>query len=194
MDQNADVTQLLLAAQSGQQEAIDRLMPMVYDELRALARQRRRFERPDHTFNTTALVHEAYLKLVDQREATWQNRAHFFAIAATSMRRILLEHARKRRALKRGGADELVRVDNLDEVAVEPLGEGEASDILALDEALSRMTAFNERGSKVVEYRYFVGLTYEEIADVMGLSVMTVRRAWEAARAWLSDELQVNPR
>jgi RNA polymerase sigma factor (TIGR02999 family) len=186
MEPTADLTHLLLDVQAGRPGTLDRLLPLVYDELRALASRRRRFERPDHTLNTTALVHEAYLRLVDQRQATWQNRAHFFAIAATAMRRILLEYARSRRALKRGGEDSPVRLGDLDNL----LPDEQTEELLALDEALQRLAAFNERGSRVVEYRYFVGLTNEEIAEVMDLSVMTVRRAWEAARAWLTQELQ----
>jgi RNA polymerase sigma factor (TIGR02999 family) len=185
MDAPADLTLLLLDAQAGKPEALGRLLPAVYEELRALAHQRRRFERPDHTLNTTALVHEAYLRLVDQRRADWQNRAHFFAVAATAMRRVLLEYARARRAQKRGGGETPLSADGLADV----LSDDEAEEVIALDEALGRLAAFNERGCRVVEYRYFVGLSYEEIAEVMGLSVMTVRRAWEAARAWLHADL-----
>lgn len=186
MESSTDLTQLLLDAQAGTPGTLDRLLPLVYEELRALAHQRRRFERPDHTLNTTAIVHEAYLKLVDQRKATWENRAHFFAIAATVMRRILLAYARDRHALKRGGDADPIRLANM----ADDIPDEQVEDIISLDEALDRLATFNERGRLVVEYRFFVGLTYEEIAEMMGLSVMTVRRAWTAARAWLMQELK----
>jgi len=195
MAPDADLTLLLLDAQAGRADALDRLLPAVYGELRALARRRRRDERPDHTLNTTALVHEAYLKLVDQRQASWQNRAHFFAIAAQAMRRVLLEYARARHAQKRGGHDAPLRLDDVggdDALPGDAFTDAQAEEVIALDEALGRLAAFNERGCRVVEYRYFVGLTYEEIAEVMGLSPMTVRRAWEAARAWLHHDLRAD--
>ena len=142
-------------------------------------------ERRGHTLNATALVHEAYLKLVDQRDPNWQNRAHFFAIAAKAMRRILINYAEKRRAEKRGGGNPIV---TFNEEAV--VRESRADDLLALEEALQRLEKLNERQSKVVEYRFFGGLTQEEIAEVLEVSVPTVRLDWRLARAWLSREMQ----
>ncbi len=181
-----DLTQLLSDASAGNVDALNRVFPFVYGELRRLARSRRRRERDDHTLNTTALVHEAYLRLVDQRHVHWQNRAHFYAVASQAMRRILVNYAEMRNARKRGGGAEHVPFHGL---AGGP-GEGDAIDVLALDEALERLKAFNERGADVVTYRFFGGLTYEEIAEVMGTSAVTVRRAWTAARFWLRRELR----
>ncbi|ARA93585.1 MAG: sigma-70 family RNA polymerase sigma factor [Bacteroidetes bacterium] len=185
MDQ--DVTQLLLQMSDGDREALNRLMPLVYDELRVLARHKLRYERADHTFDTAALVHEAYLKLVDQRRVQWQNRSHFFAIAARSMRRILVNYAARHRAQKRGGG----RPDRpLDEVPPAAVSTTSAEELIELDDLLRRLAVFNERGSLVVEYRFFGGMTYEEIAEVLGVSPATVRRSWSAARAWLQREVR----
>jgi len=174
----------LIEMREGDPEAIDRLMPLVYDELRALAHHKLRFERPDHTLNTTALVHEAYVRLVDQRQVQWQGRTHFIAIAAQAMRRILVNYAEKRNAAKRGG--QLARIP-LHRSLV--FTEERSDELLALDEALTRMEGFNERGCRVVEYRFFGGLTHEEIAEVMGLSVRTVERTWRMAKQWLRLEM-----
>lgn len=181
-----DLTELLAEASAGNVEALNRVFPLVYGELRHLARSRRRWERDDHTLNTTALVHEAYLRLVDQRRVQWQNRAHFYAVASQAMRRILVNHAEKRNAQKRGSGAEHVALPGL---VAAPDGE-DTIDVLALDQALERLKAFNERGADVVTYRFFGGLTYEEIAEVMGTSAVTVRRAWTAARFWLRRELR----
>lgn len=179
------VTGLLLEAGHGNREALDRLLPLVYDELRALAHARLRGERPDHTLDTTSLAHEAWLKLVDQTRVAWQNRAHFFAVAARAMRRILVNHAEARRAARRGGGAVHVALDgHVDAAATQ-----RDDELLALDEALTRLAAFNERGARVVEYHFFGGLTWEEIAETMELSPVTVRRAWAAARSWLRREL-----
>ena len=165
---------------------MERLVTLVYDELHAMAHRKLSFERTGHTLQTTALVHEAYLKLVDQKHVDWQNRSHFFAVAALAMRRILVNHAEARRTAKRGGAAERVP---LDEVQV---GAGELDDdrLLALDDALKRLAQFNERGARVVEYRFFGGMNYDEIASTMGVSPITVRRAWDSARAWLKREIE----
>ncbi len=178
------VTRHLIALREGDPEALDRLMPLVYDELRALARKKLRFERPGHTLNTTALVHEAYVRLVDQRRVQWQGRTHFMAVAAQAMRRILVNYAARRNAAKRRGR--IARVP-LHEAFV--FTEERSDELLALDEALTRMEAFNERGCRVVEYRFFGGMTHEEIADQMGLSVRTVERTWRMARQWLRLEM-----
>ena len=166
------VTALLNAMRAGEPEALDRLVPVVYDELRRMAHHKLRFERPGHTLNTTALVHEAYLRLADQRWAQVQDRTHFFAIAAQAMRRILVSYARKHNAVKRGGQVQWVPLDEvLDDSLV--FSDEQAGELLALDAALTRLEAFNARGCRVVEYRIFGGLTHDEIADVMGLSTIT---------------------
>ncbi len=183
------VTALLNAVRTGEPKAFDRLMTLVYDELRRMAHHKLRFERAGHTLNTTDLVHEAYLRLAHQQWAQVQNGTHFFAIAAQAMRRILVSHARKRHAAKRGG--QALRVP-----LHEALDEGEAvftteqaEELLALDVALTKLERFNERGCRVIEYRFFGGMTHEEIAEVMGLSTVTVRRAWTRARMWLRKEM-----
>lgn len=182
------VTEYLLQVRAGDEPAMARLMALVYDELHAMAHRKLAFERTGHTLQTTALVHEAYLKLVDQRRVDWQNRAHFFAVAATAMRRILVNYAEARRAAKRGGADATGGLLPLDEAAV-VAGDLPDDRLLALDDALARLEQFNPRGARVVEYRFFGGLGYDDIATIMGVSPITVRRAWESARAWLRREL-----
>lgn len=183
------VTALLDAARTGEPEALDQLMPLVYDELRRMAHHKLRFERSGHTLNTTDLVHEAYLRLADQRWAHVQNGAHFFAIAAQAMRRILVSHARKRHAAKRGGQALRVPLHEALDAGELRFTTGQAEELLALDAALTRLERFNERGCRVVEYRFFGGMTHDEIADAMGLSTITVRRAWTLARMWLKREL-----
>ena len=183
------VTRLLMEARGGNTEALNQLMPLVYEELRALASEKLRFERSGHTLGPTALVHEAYFRLVDQREVQWQSRAHFFALAAQAMRRILINHAEKRQAAKRGGTAQKVPLHDLLDDEKMGAWPAQAESILAIDAALARLAQFNARGAQVVEYRFFGGLKYEEIAEVMGLSVITVRRAWSAAQAWLRREL-----
>ena len=181
----AAITRLLLASRDGRADAMDALLPLLYDELHALAQKKLRYERANHTLNTTALVHEAYLKLVDQRQVDWQDRTHFFAVAALAMRRILVDYADRRNAKKRGGGAVVFSLDEALDAVVEERG----ASLLALDDALERLEQLHPRGSRVVVYRFFGGLTYEEIAQVMNLSVMTVRRAWSFARAWLHREL-----
>lgn len=167
-------------------EALNELFPLVYDELRRLARRRLRREREGHTLTPTALVHEAYLKLVGQTRVEWQNRAHFYAVASQAMRRILVNHAEARNAQKRGGS---ARHLSLDEVEL-AFTDDEVEELLVLDRALERLTEFNPRGADVVVYRFFGGLTHAEIAEVMDTSAVTVRRAWGAARSWLRRELR----
>jgi RNA polymerase sigma factor (TIGR02999 family) len=178
------VTNLLQAWGGGDSAALDRLVPIVYDELHRQADHLLRRESPGHTLQTTALVHEAYLRLVDQRQAHWQNRAQFFGIAAQLMRRILVDHFRRHRAAKRGGAAAQV---TLDESAMETPGQD--VDILALDEALTRLADLDQQAAHVVELRYFTGLGIEETAEALGISPATVKRAWTMARVWLKREL-----
>lgn len=167
-----------------EKEALDELMPAVYDELRRQAARYLRREKAGHTLQPTALIHEAYLRLVDQRNVQWQNRAHFFGIAAQMMRRILVDHARTKKRAKRGGSD--VKVSLAD--ATIPVNERDL-DVVALDEALTRLAEIDEQQSRVVELRFFSGLTVEETAEVMGISPATVKRDWSVAKAWLHREL-----
>ncbi len=178
------ITQLLLAWGKGDQAALDELMPLVYDELRRVAARFLRRQRPSQTMQTTALVNEAYLRLIDSSRVQWQNRAHFFAVSATLMRRILVDFARERQNLKRGGAAELVSLDEALVVAPE-----RGADLLALDEALNRLAALNPRQAQVVELRYFGGLSEEEAAEALKVSLRTVQRDWNLARLWLYREL-----
>ena len=180
-------TALLDDLSGGNRTVVDALLPRVYDELRDLAHRKLRGERAGHTLNTTALVHEAYEKLVQQDRMTWQNRAHFMGIAALSMRRILINYAHKRNAEKRGGGEPVATFeDGMAPRAVQ------AEELIDLDTALDRLEQLDERQSKVVTYRFFGGLTQKEIAEVLGVSEPTVRRDWRLARAWLSRELQGN--
>jgi RNA polymerase sigma factor (TIGR02999 family) len=181
-----DVTRLLDLLSSGDQAVLDVLFPLVYGELRLLARRQLSRERPGHTLDSVALVNEAYLKLVDQGTLRWQNRAHFFAISARAMRAILVDHARARNAAKRGGGGVVVP---LDEVA-ELLSDEEAERVEQLDEALTQLAKVNDEASRVVECLYFGGLTLEETATALGLSVATVRRRWSFAKAWLGRALE----
>lgn len=179
-----DVTRLLARWREGEVEALDRLMPLIYDELRRLAHRHLRHERSGHTLNTTALVHEAYLNLVGGAPVPWENRSHFFAVAARAMRRILISYARKRNRLKRGGG----RPDlPLDRAAV--FTEDRFDELLALDQALTALEATDERLCRVVECRYFGGLTIEETAHATGTSAATVKRDWNMAKAWLRRAL-----
>jgi RNA polymerase sigma factor (TIGR02999 family) len=180
-----DVTGLLVAWREGDATAIDRLFPLVYDELRRIAHRQLSRERPDLTLGTTALVHEAYLKLVDQTRAQWADRSQFFAISARAMRRILVDHARQHLAGKREGRRERV---NLDE---ETLSLDQRADLLvAVDEALDRLRSVDERASQVVECRFFGGFTEEETAAALGITDRTVRRDWTRAKGWLYDSLR----
>jgi RNA polymerase sigma factor (TIGR02999 family) len=183
-----EVTQILHDWSGGDPAAPERLMPHVYDELRRLARAFLARERGGHTLQPTALVNEAYLRLVDQTRVSWQNRAHFYGIASRMMRRVLIDHARAHATDKRGaGAIHL----SLEDVQVSR--EDRAASLVALDEALERLTQFNERGCRIVEMRFFGGLNDEEIAEVLKVSTRTVLRDWKAARLWLYRELAQNP-
>jgi RNA polymerase sigma factor (TIGR02999 family) len=179
-----DVTELLIGWSEGDQEALSKLMPLVYDELRRLASRYLRRERPGHTLQTTALVHEAYLKLVDRSHASWQNRIQFFAAAAQVMRHVLVDYARNRRALKRGG--EYLRL-SLDEAAIS--ANEKDADLLALNEALDGLALMDPQQSRVIELRVFGGLTVAETAEALGISSRTVKREWSTAKAWLHREL-----
>ncbi len=179
-----ELTQLLLAWSEGDRAALDKLLPLVYDELRRLARHYMSRERAGHTLQTTALVNEAYLRLIDQKQVRWQNRAHFFAIAAQFMRRILVDHARKHAYAKRGGGARRVPLDEAATVSQE-----RAADLVALDEALTSLTEIDPQQGRIVELKFFGGLSTEETAEVLGLSPAKVRREWSAAKAWLYHEL-----
>ena len=181
----AQVTQLLERVRAGSEDGLEELLPLLYDELRRMAAGQLRKERVDHTLQPTALVHEAWFKLVDQRNRDWQNRAHFLAIAATAMRRILVHHAEAVGAQKRGGdRDRVTLMDGPGEVAG-----ADGLDVLALDEALERLAAWDARKAKVVEQRFFAGLQNAEIAEALGVNERTVERDWRMARAWLRKEL-----
>lgn len=179
-----DVTEILLRWRNGDQEALDQLMPLVYDELHRLANAYLRRERPGHTLQTTALVHEAYLRLVDQTHANWQNRAHFYGVAAQLMRRILVSHARTQQAAKRGSGGLKL---SLDEVAMK--AKQREAEVVALDDALMDLAKIDPQQSRIVELRYFAGLNIEETAEVLGVSPATVKREWGTAKAWLYNEL-----
>ncbi len=181
----AQVTQLLLDWSDGDQEALNRLIPLVYQELKRLARYHMRRERAGHTLQTSALVNEAYLQLIDYKRMKWKDRAHFMAIAAQAMRRVLVDHARSRQSLKRGGPE--ARKVSLDEGAT--LADERAAETLALDEALTSLARLDPRKSRIVELRYFGGLEIEETAQVIGISPATVKREWSSARLWLHREI-----
>jgi RNA polymerase sigma-70 factor, ECF subfamily len=180
-----ELTQLLVDWSNGDQEAINILMPLVYEELRRLARNYMRRERPGHSLQTSALINEVYLRLIDQKNISWKNRAHFFGISARLMRQILVDHARSHKYAKRGG--DMLKVP-LDEAA--DIGEKRASDIVALDDALKSLAVIDEQQCHIVELRFFGGLTIEETAEVLGLSHATIEREWSMARAWLRREMK----
>jgi RNA polymerase sigma factor (TIGR02999 family) len=179
-----NVTRLLHEWSDGNEQALEEMLPLIYDELRHLAHHFLYRERPGHTLQTTALVHEAYLKLIDQRDARWQNRAHFFALAAQAMRRILIDSARKHIAAKRGRGGEKLSLAEVATISPEP-----DCNLLALDEALNALAEIDSQQSRIIELRYFGGLTIEETAEVMKLSPATIKREWTMARAWLHQSL-----
>jgi RNA polymerase sigma factor (TIGR02999 family) len=179
------ITQLLIAWSDGEREALEQLVPLVYDDLRRLAAGYMGRETPGHSLQPTALVHEAYVRLIDQRRVQWRNRAHFFGVAASMMRRILVDDARKRRAEKRGGAAQRVTLTGEDIAAAEH----DAIDVLALHESLERLAAFDPQQERIVELRYFGGLTIDEAAEVVGISPATVVREWTIAKAWLRADM-----
>lgn len=187
---NEEITEALVALRGQGPDAMDRLMPLVYEQLRQVAHRQLGAEPTGHTLNTTALVHEAYLKLVDQTRTEWQDRAHFFAIAARAMRRILVDYARRHRAVRRGGLADgtppaRVSLDDIDLPVAE-----RAEALLGLDEALARLEQVDPRMANVVECRFFAGLTEAETAEALGVSQRTVAREWSVAKGWLYGELQ----
>ena len=182
---DTDVTALLSEMTEGNAAAAEKLVPIVYEELKRLARRYMRRERADHTLQTTALVHEAYLRLVGQQAVRWQGRSHFFGVAAQMMRRILTDHARRNLRLKRGGTNEVL---SLDEALV--FSPEHSEELVKLDEALDRLAQLDARQSRVVELRFFAGLSVEEAAESLGVSPKTVKRDWAVARAWLHAELR----
>ena len=184
MSESDDVTQALIDLSGGSSEALDRLLPVVYENLRGIARRELNRERADHTLNATALVHEVYLRLVQLDRINWEGRAHFFGAASQAMRRVLISYARMRKAEKRGSGAEHVSLDDVVAAARE-----RPDRLLALDEALDRLAVRNERQARIVECRYFAGMSVEETATTMGLSPATVKRDWLVARAWLNREL-----
>lgn len=179
-----NVTELLREWSGGDREALEKLIPIVYQELRLQAARYLRRENQGHTLQTTALVHEAYLRLIEQRDVRWQNRAHFFAIAARLMRRILVDHARRKHAAKRGGLNLKLSLDGAVSAA-----DGDDVDLIAVDEALTKLSALDEQQGRVVELRFFSGLGVEETAEVLGVSPRTVKRDWSVAKAWLHREI-----
>jgi RNA polymerase sigma factor (TIGR02999 family) len=185
MSSSGEVTSLLSEIRKGNQQAEARLIPLVYDELHRLAAHYMRHERPGHTLQTTALVNEAYLRLVRQREHNWQNRAHFFGLAAGLMRRILVDHARSHKRSKRGGDVGLVP---LDEAMV--FSPQQSLELIELDEAMNRLAQAHPRQQRIVEMRFFGGLSIEEIAEALAISPKTVKRDWSVARAWLHREIR----
>lgn len=186
MQSNEGITELLIDWSKGDQAALDRLMPLVYNELRRLASNYLRRERAGHTLQPTALVNEAYLKLVDQKNARWQNRAQFFGISAQLMRRILVDHARQHQAAKRGGSNQQrLSITSAEEFAKQP-----EVDLLALNEALDELAKMDPQQERIVELKFFGGLSIEETAEVLGISHATVERDWKMARAWLRRQLE----
>lgn len=180
-----NLTQMLKKWSSGDTRVLDELMPFVYEELRRQAARYLRKERSNHTLQTTALIHEAYLKLIDQKNVEWQNRSHFFAIAAQAMRRILVDYARERNREKRGGAAENLPIEEAQFV----ISKEKSIDLVALDEALTRLAEFDERQARIVELKFFSGLDTDETAEVLGVSNATVRRDWNMAKAWLYQQI-----
>ena len=170
-------------------DTLDALLPLVYDELRRQAHRYLRGERPNHTLQTTALINEAYLRLVGQKSVEWQNRAHFFGLAANMMRRILVDYAKTKQRVKRGGVSQDVSLENALSIAAETTSEAVKIDLIALDSALDKLAAKDERLARIVELRYFSGLTVEETAEVLKISTMTVKRDWNVAKAWLHKEI-----
>ena len=181
----SDITQLLNDYKGGKKDALDELFPLVYGELRKLAASRMRNERSDHTLQPTALVHEAYLRLIEQHSSDWQNRAHFFGLAAEMMRRILVNHAVKNNADKRFGNQTRLALDEIVDFT-----NGADINLVALDEALNKLAEFDPKQAKIIELKFFGGLTSEEIAEVTGVSDSTVKREWRIAKAWLHEQLK----
>jgi len=183
-DASKDVTHLLEELRDGNEDAVARLVPLLYSELRRMAASYLSRERRDHTLQPTAVVHEAYLRLVDQKNVHWQNRQHFFGVAAQAMRRVLVDHARSHQSLKRGGAQGKVPLESAMVCATD-----RSAELVAIDEALSRLATFDPQQARIIELRFFGGLTVEETAQVLGISPATVKRGWNVAKAWLTREL-----
>jgi RNA polymerase sigma-70 factor (ECF subfamily) len=183
--QETEITQLLIDLTNGNRTAVDALLPVIYSELRSLAANYLRRERTDHTLQPTALVHEAYLRLVDQTQVNWQNRAHFFGVAAQMMRRILVDHARAHHANKRGGEFQKVAIDEMPHNIFD-----RSTELVALDDALLELATFDEMKSRIIELRYFGGLTVEETAEALGVTPITIKRHWRLAKAWLFGKMR----
>lgn len=181
-----DVTELLVQLSEGNENAVNEVFPLIYDELKKIANNYLRNERGNHTLQPTALVHEAYMKLVDHTRMNWQNRAHFIGMAATMMRQILIDHARKHRAGKRGGENENLQLEE----SIVIVSDEKSVDLIALDEALKDLAKFDEFKSRLVELRYFGGLSVEETAEVLDVSEITVKRHWRLAKAWLAETIK----
>jgi RNA polymerase sigma factor (TIGR02999 family) len=186
MPQSNQVTRLLLDWSRGDRDALDQLMPLVYQELRKLAGSYLKSERPDHTLQPTALIHEAYLRMIGNDMPEWQSRAHFFGVAARLMRQILVEHARTRHAIKRGGDQQKISLDDAPQV----FAQGEAAELLALDYALTKLATFDDRRSRILEMRAFGGMSVEETAAAIGVSERTIKREMRLAQAWIRRELE----
>lgn len=184
MPENFNVTQLLKKAQAGDKDSLDRALPIVYEELRRVAARQLQNERDDHTLQPTALVHEAYLRLLEQTEVDWHNRTHFFSIAAEMMRRILVNYAVQRNAKKRGDGVTRISLDDADS-----FGKEQDLDLIALDQALKNLAEADPDAARIVELRFFGGLTIEETAEVLGVSDSTVKREWRTAKAWLKTQI-----
>lgn len=186
-----EFTRMLQSAGRGNTEIVNELLPLVYEKIRELAHHKLRFERNNHTLDTTELVHETYMKLVDQKEVEWQSYTHFLAIASLAMKRILIDYARKKNALKRGKNFQKTTIEP-DKIALpdNKMSDSMGREVLAVNDALKKMEQFNKRGVQVVNYHFFGGMTWKEISEVMGISPVTVRRSWYAARLWLRRELQ----
>ena len=184
-EKSQEISRILQQWSDGGKEASERLMPLVYEELRRQASRYMRRERIGHTLQATALIHEAYLKLIDQRDVNWQNRAHFFGVAAQVMKRILVDYAKARHREKRGGEAENLPLDEARFV----ISDGKSVDLIALDEALTRFAEFDPQQAKIVELKYFAGMKIEEIAEALRLSPATVKREWNSAKAWLHSEI-----
>src|SRR6184192_3496391 len=191
MQKTESVTQLLVKWGSGDEKALDKLMPLVYSELRRVAGNYLRRERQGHTLQPTALVNEAYLKLIDQKSVKWQNRAQFYGVAAQLMRRILVDHARQHQAAKRGGSDQQrLSITSAHQIGAKQLATEPAIDLLALHEALEELAIIDPQQSRIVELKFFGGLSIEETAEVLGIGHATVERDWKMARAWLRRKLE----
>ena len=180
-----EISRILQEWSDGEADVSERLMPLIYDELRRQASRYMRRERIGHTLQTTALIHEAYLKLIDKPDVNWQNRAHFFGVAAQAMKRILVDHAKSKRREKRGGIAENLPLDEARFV----ISEGKSVDLIALDEALTRFAEFDPQQAKIVELKYFAGMQIDEIAEALRISPATVKREWNSAKAWLHNEI-----